>query len=137
MLGVEVEVLKGDWRRAVDPAAVEARLRRDKAHVIKAILVVQIDTASGVVNDIPAIRKALDAADHPALLMVDVSCLARLYAVRHGWLGSGRNHGRLAEGPDDAAGPRLRGRQRQGARRAQDGRLAHPLLGLDVPRGRN
>src|SRR5882762_1858136 len=58
MLGVEVEVLKGDWRRAVDPAAVEERLKRDKSHVIKAILVVQIDTASGVANDIPAIRKA-------------------------------------------------------------------------------
>src|SRR5207244_5265539 len=61
----------GGWRRAVDPAAVEERLRRDKNHVIKAIFVVQIDTASGVVNDIPAIRKAMDRAKHPALLMVD------------------------------------------------------------------
>ena len=58
MLGVEVEVLNGDWRRAVDPAALEERLRKDKAHRIKAILVVQIDTASGVVNDIAAMRKA-------------------------------------------------------------------------------
>ena len=71
MMGVEVEVLEGDWRRAVDPAAVEERLKRDKGHAIKAVLVVQIDTASGVVNDIPAIRKAMDAAKHPALLMVD------------------------------------------------------------------
>jgi alanine-glyoxylate transaminase/serine-glyoxylate transaminase/serine-pyruvate transaminase len=71
MLGVESEVLKGGWRQAVDPAALEERLRRDKAHTIKAILAVQIDTASGVVNDIPAIRKAIDAAGHPALLMVD------------------------------------------------------------------
>jgi alanine-glyoxylate transaminase/serine-glyoxylate transaminase/serine-pyruvate transaminase len=71
MMGVEVEVLKGDWRRAVDPAALEERLKRDKGHTIKAVLVVQIDTASGVVNDIPAIRKAMDAAKHPALLMVD------------------------------------------------------------------
>ena len=79
MLGVEVEVLKGDWRRAVDPAALEERLRKDKAHLIKAILVVQIDTASGVVNDIPAMRKALDAAKHPALLMVDtISSLASI-----------------------------------------------------------
>src|SRR5204862_3663000 len=45
MLGLEVEALKGDWRRAVDPAAVEERLKRDKAGAIKAILVVQIDTA--------------------------------------------------------------------------------------------
>jgi alanine-glyoxylate transaminase/serine-glyoxylate transaminase/serine-pyruvate transaminase len=70
-LGVEVEILKGDIRRAVDPEAVEARLKADKAHEIKAILVVQIDTASGVVNDIKAIAEAIRAAGHPALLMVD------------------------------------------------------------------
>ncbi|MHA1536558.1 MAG: pyridoxal-phosphate-dependent aminotransferase family protein [Alphaproteobacteria bacterium] len=72
MLGLEVEILPGDWRRAVDPAALEARLRADKAGAIAAILIVQVDTASGVVNDIPAIRKALDAAGHGALLLVDV-----------------------------------------------------------------
>ncbi|HXW28463.1 MAG TPA: aminotransferase class V-fold PLP-dependent enzyme [Xanthobacteraceae bacterium] len=71
MLGLEVEVLPGHSRRAVDPAALEERLRRDKGHLIKAILTVQIDTASGVVNDIPAIRRAIDAPGHPALLMVD------------------------------------------------------------------
>ena len=71
MMGAEVEALKGSWRRAVDPAALEERLKRDKGHTIKAVLAVQIDTASGVVNDIAAIRKAMDAAKHPALLMVD------------------------------------------------------------------
>ena len=71
MLGVAVEVLPGDWRRAVDPAAVEARVRADAAGAIKAVLVVQVDTASGVVNDIAAIRAAIDAAGHDALLMVD------------------------------------------------------------------
>src|SRR5262245_37249983 len=71
MMGAKVEVLKGDWRRAVDPAAVAQRLASDTSHEIKAILVVQVDTASGVVNDIPAIRKAIDSARHPALLMVD------------------------------------------------------------------
>ena len=80
MLGLAVEVLPGGWRRAVDPAAVEARLRADRGHEIKAVLVVQIDTASGVVNDIPAIRAALDAAGHPALFMVDgiasIGCMA-------------------------------------------------------------
>ena len=71
MMGVKVEVLKGDLRRAVNPAAVTQRLEADTGREIKAILVVQIDTASGVVNDIQAIRRAIDAAHHPALLMVD------------------------------------------------------------------
>ena len=70
-MGAEVEVLKGDWRRAVRPAEVEARLRQDKDHTIKAILGVQVDTASGVMNDIEAIGKAIKAAGHPALFMVD------------------------------------------------------------------
>lgn len=76
MMGAKVEVLKGDLRRAVDPAAVAERLRADAGHEIKAILVVQIDTASGVVNDLPAIRQAIDRVGHPALLMVD--CVASL-----------------------------------------------------------
>jgi alanine-glyoxylate transaminase/serine-glyoxylate transaminase/serine-pyruvate transaminase len=71
MMGAKIEVLKGDLRRAVIPAAVTQRLEADTSHEIKAIMVVQIDTASGVVNDIAAIRKAIDAAKHPALLMVD------------------------------------------------------------------
>lgn len=70
-LGVEAEFLPGGWRRAVRPEEVEARLRRDTARSIKAVLVVQVDTASGVVNDIPAIAKAIRAAGHDALLMVD------------------------------------------------------------------
>ena len=53
------------------PAEVEARLRQDKDHTIKAILAVQVDTASGAVNDIEAIGKAIKAAGHPALFMVD------------------------------------------------------------------
>jgi alanine-glyoxylate transaminase / serine-glyoxylate transaminase / serine-pyruvate transaminase len=70
-MGVEVEILKGDMRRAVRPAEVEARLKADKGGAIKAVLVAQIDTASGVVNDIAAIGQAIRAAGHEALLMVD------------------------------------------------------------------
>ncbi len=74
-MGVEVEILKGDMRRAVRPAEVEARLKADsKANggkTFKAVLVAQIDTASGVVNDIAAIGQAIRAAGHDALLMVD------------------------------------------------------------------
>jgi alanine-glyoxylate transaminase / serine-glyoxylate transaminase / serine-pyruvate transaminase len=79
-MGVEVEILKGDMRRAVRPSEVEARLRADKGGTIKAILVAQIDTASGVVNDIAAIGEARRAAGHEALLMVDavasLGCMA-------------------------------------------------------------
>ncbi len=71
MVGVDVEILSGKHRGAVDPIMVEQRLAQDSSRDIKAVLVVQIDTASGVVNDIPAIRRAIDAANHPALLMVD------------------------------------------------------------------
>jgi len=70
-MGVEVEVLKGNLRRAVQPAEVEARLKADKGGTIKAILVAQIDTATGVVNDIAAISQAIRAANHDALFMVD------------------------------------------------------------------
>ncbi len=70
-MGADVEVLKGDWRRAIRVAEVEARLRQDKEHKIKAILAVQIDTASGAVNDIEAIGKAIKATGHPALYLVD------------------------------------------------------------------
>jgi alanine-glyoxylate transaminase / serine-glyoxylate transaminase / serine-pyruvate transaminase len=70
-LGVEVEVLKGDWRRAVRPDEVEGRLREDKEGTIKAILAVQIDTSSGVLNDIAAIGQVIKTARHDALLMVD------------------------------------------------------------------
>lgn len=70
-LGANVEVLPGDWQRAVRPAEVEARLRADTEGEIKAILVVQVDTASGVVNDIAAIGAAIRAAGHKALFMVD------------------------------------------------------------------
>ncbi|HUO00488.1 MAG TPA: aminotransferase class V-fold PLP-dependent enzyme [Bradyrhizobium sp.] len=70
-MGAEVEVLKGDWRRAIRPGEVEERLRQDKNHSIKAVLAVQVDTASGVFNDIEAIGKAIRASGHPALYMVD------------------------------------------------------------------
>src|ERR1700737_4260909 len=70
-MGADVEVLKGGWRPASRPGGGEARLRQDKEHKIKAILAVQVDTASGAINDIEAIGKAIKAAGHPALFMVD------------------------------------------------------------------
>ncbi|AVT74862.1 aminotransferase [Rhodopseudomonas palustris] len=70
-MGCDVEVLRGDWRRAVRADEVEARLRRDTEHAIKAIVVVQVDTASSARNDLEAIGRAIKAAGHPALFMVD------------------------------------------------------------------
>ena len=70
-LGLDVQFVAGDWRHAADPGAVESILREDKAHKIKAVCVVHNETSSAVTNSIPAMRKALDRAGHPALLMVD------------------------------------------------------------------
>jgi alanine-glyoxylate transaminase / serine-glyoxylate transaminase / serine-pyruvate transaminase len=70
-MGADVEVLKGDWRRAIRVAEVEERLRQDKDHKIKAILAVQVDTASAAYNDIEAIGKAIKSTGHPALYLVD------------------------------------------------------------------
>jgi alanine-glyoxylate transaminase/serine-glyoxylate transaminase/serine-pyruvate transaminase len=70
--GLEVETLANDWRRCADPARLETRLREDREHAIKAVLVVHNETSTGVVHDIAALRRAIDAARHPALFLVDV-----------------------------------------------------------------
>ncbi len=70
-LGLKPEFIAGDWRRGVDAAAVEARLRDDKAHAFKAVCIVHNETSTGVTSDVAAVRRAIDAARHPALLMVD------------------------------------------------------------------
>ena len=78
-LGLEVEFLPGDWRHGADPEAIEKRLRADKEKRLKAVCVVHNETSTGVVSRIPEIRKAIDAAGHPALFMVDtISSLASL-----------------------------------------------------------
>jgi alanine-glyoxylate transaminase/serine-glyoxylate transaminase/serine-pyruvate transaminase len=78
-LGVSVDLVPTDWRRGVDPAAVEAKLKEDRAHAIKAVCVVHNETSTGVTSRIGAIRKAIDAAKHPALYMVDtISSLASI-----------------------------------------------------------
>ena len=85
-LGADVEVLPGSYSHAVRPAEVEARLRIDVEQRIKAVLVVQIDTASGVVNDIAGIGRAIRAAGHTALFMVDaVASLACMPFEMDAW----------------------------------------------------
>ncbi len=70
-LGLEIASVPNDWRSAIDPADVEAALRADTDHKIKAVLMVHTETATGVTSDVPAMRRAIDAAGHPALLVVD------------------------------------------------------------------
>jgi alanine-glyoxylate transaminase/serine-glyoxylate transaminase/serine-pyruvate transaminase len=78
-LGLNAEFMGGDWRRGADAAAIEARLREDHAHTIKALCVVHNETSTGVTSDIAAVRQALDRAGHPALLLVDtISSLASI-----------------------------------------------------------
>jgi alanine-glyoxylate transaminase/serine-glyoxylate transaminase/serine-pyruvate transaminase len=85
-LGIKVQFVPGDWRHGVDPADVEQRLRADTAHEIKAVMVVHNETSTGVTSRIPQIRKAIDAADHPALLMVDtISSLASMEYRHDAW----------------------------------------------------
>jgi alanine-glyoxylate transaminase/serine-glyoxylate transaminase/serine-pyruvate transaminase len=82
-LGLEVECIDGSWRSGVDPAAVEARLREDAEGRIRAILVVHNETSTGVTTRLPEIRRAIDAARHPALLLVDAVSSAGSIDLRH------------------------------------------------------
>ena len=70
-LRLKPEFIAGDWRSGVNPQDIEARLSRDTSHTIKAVCVVHNETSTGVTSDIGAVRAAIDAAKHPALLMVD------------------------------------------------------------------
>ncbi|MCY1643862.1 pyridoxal-phosphate-dependent aminotransferase family protein [Methylorubrum sp. SL192] len=81
--GIEVEFVPGDWRHGVDPALVEAKLAEDRSHSFKAVMVVHNETSTGVTSRIPAIRKAIDAAGHPALLLVDTISSLGSVDVRH------------------------------------------------------
>ena len=70
-LGVEADFIPGDWRHGADAGAIGTRLAEDKAHRIKAVCVVHNEPSPGVRSRIPLVRRAIDAAHHPALLMVD------------------------------------------------------------------
>src|SRR4051794_35969213 len=70
-LGLSLEMIPGDWRHGVDAAQVEEKLAADRAHEVKAVLVVHNETSTGVTTDVPAVRRAIDNAKHPALLVVD------------------------------------------------------------------
>jgi alanine-glyoxylate transaminase/serine-glyoxylate transaminase/serine-pyruvate transaminase len=76
-LGLDPEFIASDWRSGADAAAIEARLTQDKGHAIKAVCIVHNETSTGATSRIDEVRRAIDAARHPALLMVDtISSLA-------------------------------------------------------------
>ena len=78
-LGVETEIIETDWRHGADADTVGEALAEDDAHEIKAVCIVHNETSTGVVSNIEAVRRVIDAAQHPALLMVDtISSLASI-----------------------------------------------------------
>ena len=78
-LGIETTFISTDWRHGADPASIQAALNEDSARKIKAVCVVHNETSTGVVSNIAAIRQAIDAVGHTALLMVDtISSLASI-----------------------------------------------------------
>lgn len=82
-LGLETDVIPTDWRIGADAALIEQRLREDKAHKIKAVCVVHNETSTGCRTRIDEVRKAMDAAKHPALLMVDTISGIAAADLRH------------------------------------------------------
>jgi len=85
-LGLQPELITSDWRSGVDADAIETRLREDKAHTLKAVCVVHNETSTGATSRIDEVRKAIDAAKHPALFIVDtISSLASIDYRHDGW----------------------------------------------------
>ena len=85
-LGLRAEFIEGDWRGGADPDSIEKYLREDTNHEIKAVCVVHNETSTGSVSPIAAIRKAIDAAGHSALFMVDtISGLASINYRHDEW----------------------------------------------------
>jgi alanine-glyoxylate transaminase/serine-glyoxylate transaminase/serine-pyruvate transaminase len=82
-LGLDAEVIPTDWRIAADAATIEKRLREDKSHSIKAVCVVHNETSTGCRTRLDEVRKAMDAAKHPALLMADTISSLACSDIRH------------------------------------------------------
>lgn len=85
-LGLVVDCVPGNWRRGADLGLLESRLAADAAHQIKAVMVVHNETATGAVTPIGEVRRLMNAARHPALLMVDaISSLAAINYRHDEW----------------------------------------------------
>lgn len=85
-LGARVDYVPGDWRRGASPDELESRLAADRGHAIKAVVVVHNETSNGVTSRIGELRRAMNAAGHPALLVVDaISSLASIEYRHDEW----------------------------------------------------
>ncbi len=82
-LGLDVEIIPTDWRTAAEAGVLEKRLRDDKAHAIKAVCVVHNETSTGCRTRLDEVRKAMDSAKHPALLMADAISSLACADIRH------------------------------------------------------
>ena len=85
-LGLQADFVPGDWRHGVDPEVVEARLAADRSHAIKAVAIMHNETSTGVTSRVAEVRRRMDEAGHPALLMVDtISSLASIDYRQDEW----------------------------------------------------
>lgn len=82
-LGLDVDFVPGDWRHGASPEVLAEKLAADTGHAIKAVCLVHNETSTGVVSRIPEMRAAMDAAGHPALLLVDTISSLGSIDVRH------------------------------------------------------
>jgi alanine-glyoxylate transaminase/serine-glyoxylate transaminase/serine-pyruvate transaminase len=82
-LGLDVDFVPGDWRHGVDPDVVRTKLDADSQHAIKAVAVVHNETSTGVTTRLSDVRKQIDAANHPALLLVDTVSSLGAVDYRH------------------------------------------------------
>ncbi len=114
-LGLETEVISTDWRTGADANAIEKKLREDTNKKIKAVCVVHNETSTGCLTRLDEVRKAIDAAGHPALLMADA------ISYRRDGIGFAERH-------DAAAGPVVHRDQRQGVGSFEDSPAQKVLL---------
>jgi alanine-glyoxylate transaminase/serine-glyoxylate transaminase/serine-pyruvate transaminase len=85
-IGLKPEFIESDWRIGADPNLIEQRLKADTKHEIKAVCIVHNETSTGITSPVQEIRKAIDAAKHPALFLVDtVSALASIEYKQDEW----------------------------------------------------
>ena len=119
------------WRRGVQADLIEARLRDDTAHAIKAVCVVHNETSTGVTSDIAAVRRAIDAAGHPALLLVDTISGLACADYRHDEWGVDVTVGGSQKGPDAAARHQLQRALAEGDRGEQERELPKAFWAWD------